>query len=74
MKVTVKISGGFRDKSTAEAVTLIRSYISTIRKNGIRVIEAITFAFDNNSWIPGEDILRTFGQDRTSVSICSQHA
>jgi transposase len=64
MKVKMKISGGFRDKSTAEAVTLIRSYISTIRKNGKRVIEAITSAFENNQWIPEVDEMTTFGQDR----------
>ncbi len=74
MKVKMKISGGFRDKYTAEAVTLIRSYISTIRKNGIRVIEAITSAFENNPWIQGENNMRTYAQDRMVVSTCSQHA
>ena len=74
MKVKMKISGGFRDKSTAEAVVLIRSYISTIRKKGIRVIEAITSAFNNNPWIPWEDKIRTYGQERTRVSLSSQHA
>jgi transposase len=71
MKVKMKISGGFRDKSTAEAVTLIRSYISTIRKNGNRVIEAIASAFENNPWIPGKNNFRPYGQDRALVSICS---
>ncbi len=74
MKVKMKISGGFRDKSTAEAVTLIRSYISIIRKNGVRVIEAIESAFKNNPWIPGKDKMRTYPQDRMVVSTCSQHA
>jgi len=69
MKVKMKISGGFRDKYTAEAVTLIRSYISTIRKNGNRVIEAINSAFQNNPWIPGKDNIRTYGQDRALASI-----
>ncbi|MDD1729597.1 MAG: hypothetical protein LUQ50_11080, partial [Methanospirillum sp.] len=63
-----------RDKSTAEAVTLSRSFISTIRKNGNRVIEAITSAFENNPWIPAEDKMRTYGQDTMSMSTCSQHA
>jgi len=53
MKVKMKISGGFRDKSTAEAVALIRSYISTVRKNAGKVIDAITAAFNNNLWISG---------------------
>ena len=55
MKVKMKISGGFRDISAAEAVALIRSYISTIRKNGLKVIEAIANAFDNNPWMPEKD-------------------
>lgn len=74
MKVKMKISGGFRDKSTAEAVTLIRSYISTIRKNGIRVIEAIASAFENNPWIPGENKMRTFAKGGMRVSTCYQYA
>ena len=61
MKVKMKISGGFRDQSTAEAVTQIRSYISTIRKNGERVIEAITSAFDNNPWIPDGENISIYG-------------
>lgn len=58
MKVKIKISREFRDKSTAKAVILIRSYISIIRKNGIRVIEAIASAFKNNPWIPEKDKMK----------------
>jgi transposase len=58
MKVKMKISGGFRDRAFAEAVVLIRSYISTIRKNGQRVIEAINSAFNNNPWMPDTHIIR----------------
>ena len=32
MKVKMKISGGFRNPDTTDAMALIRSYISTIRK------------------------------------------
>ena len=59
MKVKMKISGGFRDRATAEAVALIRSYISTIRKNGERVIEAINAAFNNNPWMPDTHMIRS---------------
>ena len=45
MKVKMKISGGFRSFDTASAIGLIRSYISTVRKNGINVIEGIVSAF-----------------------------
>ena len=59
MKVKRKISGGFRDRATAEAVVLIRNYISTIRKNGERVIEAINAAFNNNPWMPKTHTIRS---------------
>jgi len=55
----MKISGGFRDRATAEAVALIRTYISTIRKNGERVIEAINAAFNNNPWMPDTHLIRS---------------
>lgn len=51
MKVKMKVSGGFRSFDTARAVALIRSYISTIRKNGVNVIEGIVSAFHNIPWI-----------------------
>ena len=52
IKVKMKIFGGFRDRASAEAAVLIRSYISTIRKNGEKDIEAINAAFNNNPWMP----------------------
>ena len=55
----MKISGGFRDISTAEAVSLIRSYISTMRKNCGKVIEAINGAFNNNPWMPDTHMIRS---------------
>ena len=57
MKVKMKISGGFRNYSTGEAVALIRSYISTIRKNGENVIESISSAYNNNPWVPSKNNL-----------------
>jgi hypothetical protein len=74
MKVKMKISGGFRDKFTAEAVAHIRSYISTIRKNCERVIEAITSALNNDLWIPDRKNMRYYGLSQVEASICSHHA
>lgn len=54
MKVKMKISGGFRSIDTARAIALIRSYISTIRKNGIDLIEGIVSAFHNFPWLPNK--------------------
>jgi len=44
MKLQQKISGTFRTIQGAEAFCRIRAYISTIRKNGLNVIEAIIAA------------------------------
>lgn len=52
MKVKMKISGGFRNFSTGRAIALIRSYISTIRKNQVNVIEGVVAAFKNAPWLP----------------------
>ena len=52
MKVKMKISGGFRDFSTGRAIALIRSYISTIRKNRVNVIDGLILAFENVPWLP----------------------
>jgi transposase len=45
MKVQQKISGTFRSWTGAEAFALIRSYLSTARKRGMNVIEAISAVF-----------------------------
>jgi len=55
MKVKMKISGGFRDLGTGIAVSLIRRYISTIRKNGI-FFEGINSAIDENPWMPNKNL------------------
>jgi transposase len=40
-KVKEKASGGFRTRCDAESFCQIRGYISTVRKNGQRVIDAL---------------------------------
>ena len=44
MKLQQKISGTFRTTQGAEAFCRIRAYISTIRKNGLPVLEGILAA------------------------------
>jgi transposase len=46
MKVKQKISGCFRSKAGAERFALIRSYVSTARKQGFRAFDAIRAACD----------------------------
>jgi len=48
MKVQQKISGTFRSWDGAEAFAAIRSYLSTIRKRGINVLEAVASVFSGN--------------------------
>jgi len=52
MKVKQKVSGAFRTIEGAERFCAIRGYISTLRKNGCRVLDAIQDAFMGNPFIP----------------------
>ena len=40
-KVHLKISGGFRSERGAENYSLFRSYISTVKKHGLNILEAL---------------------------------
>ena len=52
MKVQQKISGGFRTFEGAQGFALIRSYISTVRKNGVDILPAITDALCGRAFLP----------------------
>lgn len=52
LKVKQKISGSFRTTTGAEAFCAIRSYVSTVRKQGGNVIQAIHDAFTDQLFIP----------------------
>jgi transposase len=52
MKVQQKISGCFRTETGADIFCRIRSYISTARKQGVNVIQAIQMALDNQPYYP----------------------
>jgi transposase len=52
VKTKQKVSGTFRTRTGAETFCAIRSYISTVRKHGLNVIEAIYDALSGNPFIP----------------------
>ena len=52
MKVKQKVSGPFRTAEGADAFCAIRGYISTARKNGCRVLDALQNALRGSLFIP----------------------
>lgn len=52
MKLKQKISGGFRTLEGAQKFCRIRGYISTLRKQGIDVLEALQHVFAGNPILP----------------------
>jgi transposase len=52
VKVKQKVSGTFRTRTGAETFCAIRSYISTVRKHDLNVIDAIHHALSGNPFIP----------------------
>ncbi len=52
MKVKLKVSGCFRSVQGAEDFCTIRSYISTLRKQGIPVLDALTSVFRGTPVVP----------------------
>lgn len=52
MKVRVKISGCFRTLDGARRHARIRSYISTLRKHGLPVLEYLRRALDGRPFLP----------------------
>jgi transposase len=57
IKVQQKISGTFRSEQGATAFCAIRSYLSTMRKQGRSMLDAMTAVFNRSpfpiAWEPG---------------------
>ena len=52
IKVKMKVSGTFRTDEGADTFCAIRGYISTAKKNGMNIIEAIKGVFNGTPFIP----------------------
>jgi transposase len=52
VKLQLKISGCWRTETGSRQWLLIRSYISTVIKNGLNVLEALRDALTGNPWLP----------------------
>ncbi len=52
VKVKEKISGAYRTMNGAQIFCTVRSYISTVRKQGINVLAALETAFCGNPVLP----------------------
>jgi transposase len=52
VKIKQKVSGAFRTRTGAETFCAIRSYISTVRKHGQNVIDALYSALTGHPFIP----------------------
>lgn len=52
IKVQQKVSGAFRTLEGAQRFARIRGYISTLRKQGISIMDQLGNAFKGNPWMP----------------------
>jgi transposase len=50
--IEAKISGCWRTTAGAKTLANLRSYTSTVRKNGINVLDSLTALINGDPWLP----------------------
>jgi transposase len=53
VKLQQKISGSWRSLEGAKSFCAVRSYVSTLRKNGQDILGGVGLLFDGHAWMPG---------------------
>jgi transposase len=53
VKLQQKISGSWRSFEGAKSFCAVRSYVSTLRKNGQDILDGLGLLFDGHAWMPG---------------------
>lgn len=56
VKLQQKISGSWRTKTGADHFCAIRSYVSTMKKHGYRVLDGLHELFEGRVWLPGGNL------------------
>jgi hypothetical protein len=53
VKLQQKISGSWRSFEGARSFCAVRSYVSTLRKNGQDILDGLGLLFEGHAWMPG---------------------
>ena len=73
-KLKMKISGVFRSDRGADAFCRLRSYISTMKKQNVSIIDGLIAASMGNPWLPGQMIAKETIETQTIFDLQKGYA